>query len=115
MARREEQVRLTEADRTSQLQAAFLSSTSTETPEASRRNEAGDEVPDPHRDQNLNQLCNLMARILIRHEDSLQSIHSEDSFILYLNRAAQGIVPQLLQTARTGGRRANQRNLSEQA
>ena len=71
--------------------------------------------PDPHRDQNLNQLCNLMARILIRHEDSLQSIHSEDSFILYLNRAAQGIVPQLLQTARTGGRRANQRNLSEQA
>lgn len=56
--------------------------------------------PDPHRDQNLNQLCNMMARILIRHEDSIQSIHSRDSFILFLNRGQQGIVQQLLQAGK---------------
>ena len=71
--------------------------------------------PDPHRDQNLNQLCNLKARNLIRHEDSLQSIHSQDSFILYLNRGAQGIVPQLLQDGQglAGGERTNETSPSK--
>ena len=54
---------------------------------------------DPPKDQNLNRLCNLMARIIIRHEDSIQSIHSQDSFMLFFNKGPQGIVPHLLQAA----------------
>lgn len=109
MARREEQVRLTEADRTSQLQAAFLNMLVPQDPaedirRPKRQKHKGgmkeETVSHDHPcEQNVNRLCHLMARILI-HEDSIQSIHTQDSFLLYFNKGNQGIVPTLLQAGK---------------
>lgn len=45
-------------------------------------------------------LCRLMGQLLIRHEDSLNSVSMQDSFVLFFQQGNSGVLPLLLRTAK---------------
>ncbi|CAK8997111.1 unnamed protein product, partial [Durusdinium trenchii] len=53
-----------------------------------------DEDPMP-----VTKLCRLMGQLLIRHEDSLNSVSMQDSFVMFFQRGNSGAVPLLLRAA----------------
>ena len=47
----------------------------------------------------LNKLCRLMGQLLIRHEDQMNSVCMQDSFVIFFQRGNAGVLPLLMRSA----------------
>ncbi|CAK9115224.1 unnamed protein product, partial [Durusdinium trenchii] len=47
----------------------------------------------------VTKLCRLMGQLLVRHEDSLNSVSTQDSYVMFFQRGNSGVVPLLLRAA----------------
>lgn len=104
-----EGVVLTEADRLSQLETslgAMLRSNrelsrdqNRDAPQPRKRQKPARGSARDHQGESIDQLTRMLAILMIRHEDSLNSYQSQDSYIIHFNRTTNGLIDHMVQEA----------------